>query len=267
MRRDTTRLQDDSGIWSSFKSRLKASQHPGKSLFMARILCVDDSSEFYLYLTSVLKEHSLTQAATIADALRMVGSGRDSFDLILLDLSLPDGNGMKVLPQMKDAFLNKTVPIIVLSSDSDVVSKVAAFGIGADDYISKPPNSSELRARIEARLRNVNMSEQRSKHITFADLTIDSERMCVDFRNDTGAHKVLDLTPSEFKILRLVTSRPGHVFTRDYMIDSVWGVGKFVGPRTIDAHVSHLRKKLEDSRVQIETVQSVGYKATTRDTQ
>lgn len=232
---------------------------------MARILCIDDSTEFFLYLTSILKEHALFQAGTISDALRLVRSGRESFDLILLDLSLPDGNGMKVLPQLKEAFVAKTVPVMILSTDNDVVSKVAAFGIGADDYVSKPPDSSELRARIEARLRSARTNDRSQKQFLFGDLSIDSDRMCVELRGDEGSNKLLDLTPSEFKILRLVVSRPGHVFTRDSVIDAVWGIGKYVAPRTIDAHVSHLRRKLLPSQVQIETVLSVGYKASVRD--
>ena len=90
---------------------------------MAKILCVEDSAEFYIYLTSILKEHSLTQAESLSDAFKYVQSGRDSFDLILLDISLPDGNGVKALPMLKEAMPNKAVPIIVLSSDNDIISK------------------------------------------------------------------------------------------------------------------------------------------------
>ncbi|WP_413295237.1 response regulator transcription factor [Bdellovibrio sp. HCB185ZH] len=231
---------------------------------MAKILCVEDSSEFFIYLTSVLKDHSLTQAESIAEAFNIVQTGRDSFDLVLLDISLPDGNGMKILPDLKDSFKAKPVPIIILSTDDDIISKVAAFGIGADDYISKPPNSSELRARVDARLRAVKSYQQNTQQVQLGDLFIDSNRMCVEIRNPKGASQV-ELTPFEFKILKILCSRPGQVFSREQLIDQVWGVGKYVTERTVDAHVSHLRKKISDSSVKVETVLSAGYKATVKD--
>ncbi|MBO9666048.1 MAG: response regulator transcription factor [Bdellovibrio sp.] len=232
---------------------------------MAKILCVEDSAEFYIYLTSVLKDHTLIQAESINDAFKMVQNGRDSFDLVLLDISLPDGNGVKALPMLKDSFTSKQVPFVVISSDDDILSKVAAFGIGADDYISKPPNSSELRARIEARLRAVNAYQQNIQQVQFGDLMIDSNRMCVEWRSSQKGAVQIELTPFEFKILRMVCSRPGQVYSREQLIDQVWGVGKFVTERTVDAHVSHLRKKIADSNVKIETVLGAGYKASIKE--
>ncbi|WP_413586367.1 response regulator transcription factor [Bdellovibrio sp. HCB274] len=232
---------------------------------MAKILCIEDSIEFFIYLTSVLKDHTLTQAESISDAFNIVKTGRDSFDLVLLDISLPDGNGMKILPDLKDSFKAKPVPIIILSTDDDIISKVAAFGIGADDYISKPPNSSELRARVDARLRAVKSYQQNTQQVQLGDLYIDSNRMCVELRNSKAGTVQIELTPFEFKILKILCGRPGQVFSREQLIDQVWGVGKYVTERTVDAHVSHLRKKISDSSVKVETVLSAGYKAAVRD--
>ncbi|MEK2689940.1 response regulator transcription factor [Bdellovibrio sp. GT3] len=232
---------------------------------MAKILCIEDSTEFFIYLSSVLKDHTLTQAESIADAFNIVQTGRDSFDLVLLDISLPDGNGMKILPDLKDSFKAKPVPIIILSTDDDIISKVAAFGIGADDYISKPPNSSELRARVDARLRAVKSYQQNTQQVQLGDLYIDSNRMCVELRNPKTGTVQIELTPFEFKILKILCARPGQVYSREQLIDQVWGVGKYVTERTVDAHVSHLRKKISDSSVKVETVLSAGYKAAVRD--
>ncbi len=229
---------------------------------MAKILCVEDSAEFYIYLTSVLQGHTLIQAQSLSEAFRLVQGGRETFDLVLLDISLPDGNGMKALPELKEAFATKSVPFIVLSADDDVLSKVAAFGIGADDYVSKPPNSSELRARVEARLRTASTQQQNLSQILIGDLIIDTNRMSVEIKRDASTEQV-ELTPFEFKILRTVCLRPGQVYSRDQLIDQVWGHGKFVSERTVDAHVSHLRKKISNSSVKIETVLSAGYKAVT----
>ncbi|MFS4459551.1 response regulator transcription factor [Bdellovibrio sp. HCB2-146] len=232
---------------------------------MAKILCVEDSAEFYIYLTSVLRDHILVQAESLNDAFKILQTGRDSFDLVLLDISLPDGNGVRALPDLKEAFKSKPVPIIVLSSDNDVISKVAAFGIGADDYVSKPPDASELRARVEARLRAARVMQDNINQIQIGDLIIDSNRMSVELISSKKGRVQIDLTPFEFKILKIVAARPGQVFTRDQLIDQVWGVGKYVTQRTVDAHVSHLRKKITDSCVSIETVLSVGYKAEVKD--
>jgi len=231
---------------------------------MAKILCVEDSTEFYIYLTSVLRDHTLIQAETLNDAFKLLQNGRESFDMVLLDISLPDGNGMKALPGLKETFSSKMVPIIILSSDNDVISKVAAFGIGADDYVAKPFDASEFRARIEARLRFARALQDNMNQIKIGDLYIDSNNMSVEIQNSQVGRESVQLTPYEFKILKIVSARPGQVFTRDQLLDQVWGLGKHVTQRTVDAHVSHLRRKIANSTVSIETVLSVGYKAEVR---
>ncbi len=231
---------------------------------MAKLLCVEDSPEFSLFLSSVLKDHSIVMASDLKQALALTEKENHSFDLILLDISLPDGNALKILPKLRQSFGSNTIPIIVLSADSDVITKVAAFGVGADDYIAKPPDPAELRARIEARLRAVRSAEMNKAQFQIGELLIDSNTMRVEVHAKNG-FEILDLTPSEFKILKVVANRPGQVYSRDQLIDHVWGTGKFVTPRTVDAHVSNLRKKLCNSRVKIETVTGLGYKAAIQD--
>ncbi len=232
---------------------------------MARILCIEDSQEFQIYLSSVLPEHTLIHVSSLSEALNTITSGFNHFDLILLDISLPDGNGMKFLPTIKEALTDQFIPFIVISSDTDLLTKVAAFGIGADDYISKPPETSELKARIEAKLRWVRSLSSKQKVFTFEDLCIDLEKMSVEIVQKNSQRILLDLTPFEFKILKLLVNRPGQVFSRDHIIDRVWG-GKSMTSRTIDTHVSHLRSKMMSSVVQIETVLGAGYKVSKRDT-
>ena len=227
---------------------------------MARLLCIEDSQEYQIYLTSILKEHSLVFVDSVHEAIRIAESGRDHFDLILLDVSLPDGNGIKILPLLKEKLLPALVPVIVLSADNDVLTKVAAFGVGADDYVSKPADPSELRARIEARIRSVKTLTAEKSQLIYGDLTIDLDKMTVEIQLKSLKRESLELTPYEFKILRLLLSRPGQVYTREVIIDKVWGTDKFITARTVDAHVSHLRKKMLKSQIQIETVLSTGYK-------
>lgn len=227
---------------------------------MARILCIEDSQEFQIYLSSILKEHNLTFVSNSNEALRITESGRDHFELILLDVSLPDGNGIKILPRLKEAMAPRFVPVMILSSDSDIITKVAAFGVGADDYINKPPEPSELRARIDARLRTAQSISQEKSVLEYSDLIVDLDKMTVEILLKNNRRESIELTPYEFKILKLLLSRPGQVYSREMIIDRVWGIDKFITSRTVDAHVSHLRKKLVQSQVQIETVLSAGYK-------
>jgi DNA-binding response OmpR family regulator len=227
---------------------------------MARILCIEDSQEFQIYLASILKEHSITFVSNGNEALRITEGGRDHFELILLDVSLPDGNGIKILPRLKEAMSPRFVPILVLSSDSDIITKVAAFGVGADDYINKPPEPNELRARISARLRTAQSLGQEKSLLEYSDLVIDLDKMTIEILLKNNSRESVELTPYEFKILKLLLSRPGQVYSREMIIDRVWGIDKFITSRTVDAHVSHLRKKLIHSQVQIETVLSAGYK-------
>ena len=231
---------------------------------MNRILCIEDSIEYQIYLTGLLKNYNLTFAPDAARALQIIENGRDRFDLVLLDVSLPDGNGIKLLPKLRDFFSAHYVPVIILSGDSDIVTKVAAFGVGADDYIIKPADPSELRVRIEARLRNAQMFAIPKNVIEFAGVRLDLDKMTVEFQNEKSVEKI-DLTPFEFKLLKLFLARPDQVFSRDMIIDRVWGVDKFITSRTVDTHISHLRKKLEASSIKIETVLSSGYKLIAKD--
>jgi DNA-binding response OmpR family regulator len=231
---------------------------------MNRILCVEDSIEYQIYLTGLLKEYNLTFAADAGKALQLTQGGRDQFDLILLDVSLPDGSGIKLLPKLRESFSDYFVPIIILSGDSDIVTKVAAFGVGADDYIIKPTDPSELRVRIEARLRAVQRMSAEKTLIEFGGVRLDMNKMSVEF-NKMGNSVKIELTPFEFKILKLLLARPDQVFSRDVIIDRVWGTDKYITSRTVDTHISHIRKKLDESAVKIETVLSTGYKLVAKD--
>ncbi len=227
---------------------------------MARILCLEDSGEFQIYLSSVLREHTIVFFGTIDDAVRSIEKSSNKYDLLLLDLSLPDGNGAAALPKLRQTLGDQTIPCIIISANADPFSKVAAFGIGADDYICKPPDSNELKARVEAKLRWAASKTSETAVITYEDLTINSDTMVVEIVSPKGIRENINLTPLEFKILKLLLTRPEQVFTRDMIIDRLWGVGKYITERTIDAHVSHLRKKISSSKALISTVLGTGYK-------
>jgi DNA-binding response OmpR family regulator len=167
---------------------------------------------------------------------------------------------MRFLPRLKERLSSKIVHIFFIIRDFYVLTKVAAFGVGADDYISKPPDSSELKARIEARLRSAMSHPAQKTQLAFGDLRMDLEQMSVTITPDAGAPTRVELTPYEFKILRMLMGRPGQVFSREQIIERIWGLGRYITFRTIDAHVSHIRRKILKSQTRIETVLTAGYK-------
>ncbi|MCC2679816.1 MAG: hypothetical protein K0R29_2392 [Pseudobdellovibrio sp.] len=226
---------------------------------MNRILCIEDSVEYQIYLSALLKDYNVTFASDSNKALQITQNAREQFDLVLLDVSLPDGNGIKLVPKLREAFSSQFVPIIVVSGDNDIVTKVAAFGVGADDYISKPADPTELKIRIEARLRNAQLMTSEKSIIEFSGVKLDTDKMSVEVKTPEAIQKA-ELTPYEFKLLKLLLSRPDHVFSREVIIDRVWGIDKYITTRTVDTHISHIRKKLESSLIKIETVLSTGYK-------
>jgi two-component system phosphate regulon response regulator PhoB/two-component system alkaline phosphatase synthesis response regulator PhoP len=187
----------------------------------------------------------------------------NSVDLLILDIMLPESSGLDILKTFrKDAKFEKT-PIILLSAKSDEFDKVLGLELGADDYISKPFSLRELIARVKAALRrnasgstDAVLDKQESKNKTENSvLKIDRESFDVYVEN-----KKVELTMSEFKLLELLTGRENKVFTREEILDHLWGEEKDVTDRTIDFHIKNLRKKLGRAGQRIKNVRSIGYK-------
>ena len=183
-----------------------------------------------------------------------------SFDLIILDIMLPGMNGFEILSRLRQNG-NRT-PVIVLTARNAEEEVVQGLKRGADDYITKPFGVAELLARVSAVLRRTNqddskLTESTDKVITAGDLSIYPERYEVILNGET-----VPLRPKEFEVLLYLVQRPGMVITRDDLMNVVWGFDYIGGQRTVDVHVSSLRKKLElgQQSVQIESIRGVGYK-------
>jgi len=179
---------------------------------------------------------------------------RDKPDLILLDLMLPDIDGMDVCRYLRKNEGLSQIPVIMLTARGEESDKVLGLGLGADDYVTKPFSVNELIARIQAVLRR---QEQRDavRQIVLGSLLIDLDKHEV-------AHdgRKVDLTATEFKILQILASRPGRVFTRDQILDHLWGHEKAVVDRTVDVHIRNLRDKLGPAASLVKNVRGVGYK-------
>lgn len=181
----------------------------------------------------------------------------NSPDLVILDLMLPSIDGLEVCRRIRSS--NEKIsmmPIIMLTAKGSEVDKIVGLEMGADDYIVKPFSPRELIARVKAVLRRTTAkNEMNGKIIKISSLTIDADRYEAMINNEK-----IELTTTEFNILLILASKPGWVFSRNKLLDMLWGEDKIVLDRTIDVHIQKLRKKLGQLGDHIKSVHGVGYK-------
>ena len=178
-------------------------------------------------------------------------------DLIILDVMLPHMDGFEVCKRIRKEGI--TSPIMMLTVKDEELDKVLGLELGADDYVTKPFSLKEISARVKALLRRVEDYQDEMTVFRFGDVELDFHKY--ESRKDG---KDLELTPLEFKILRLMITKKGKVITRDEFLDIIWGVDNLaVSHRTVDSHIAHIRKKVEDdpsNPLYIQSVHSIGYK-------
>ncbi len=181
--------------------------------------------------------YKIDEAYSIQDAMKNLKE--KNYDLILLDIVLPDGNGLTLCQNIRNS---SPVPIVIISEEKEVMSKVLALNYGADDYITRPFNVLELKARINAILRRVNMNETNGleESVKLDDFSINTLGRRVSI-ND----RVIDLTGKEFDLFYMLISHPGEVFTREELLERIWGYEYFGDLRTVDVHIRRLREKIE----------------------
>lgn len=222
------------------------------------ILMIEDAPDVRAVVEGALTTDSLAvvSATTAEEALKLVR--KQKFDLILLDIHLPDRDGLEFFLELQKAAkggASKDVPIIFLTGKADVSHKVTAFSLGAEDYIVKPFNIVELRARVEARLKKVTQKKDRAEEFVVAGYRVE-----VPAQRVYKGGKELGLTPLEFKIFHMLVKKPDRIFSREEILDKVWGTDVHVLNRTVDAHICTLRKKLEPDDDCIESVSGEGYR-------
>ena len=206
---------------------------------MPHILLVDDEAALLKGLKLSLEREGFTvlTADSGRKALEMATTERP--DLIVLDLMLPEVDGLEVCKTIRQT---STVPIIMLTARSEDIDKILGLEMGADDYLTKPFNSRELIARIRAHLRRVNWSSvvQEDERIVYGELCIDAPKRRVEVRGDA-----VELTAKEFDILVTLATNPGRVYTRENLLEIIWGYKYFGDVRNVDVHVRRLREKIE----------------------
>ena len=220
-----------------------------------KILVVDDEKKIVDIVKAYLEKdgYKVVVAYDGREALTMARG--QSPDLIILDLMLPEVSGWDVCRTLR---AESNVPIIMVTARDDDTDKIVGLELGADDYVTKPFNPKELLSRVRAVLRRVEGTADKRSVIEFAELSIDLERHEVR-RGDM----LLELTPTEFELLKVLAEAPGRVFSRLQLLDKILGDAYEGYERTIDSHIKNLRKKVEidpDRPKYIMTVRGVGYK-------
>ena len=225
-----------------------------------KILVVDDEATIreMIGFALSLAGFSYAEAADAAQAEAEILNGPP--DLILLDWMLPGRSGIEFVKLLRSDPATRSIPVIMLTARGEQEDKIRGLRDGADDYVTKPFAPKELVARIEAVLRRMK-PEATNQTVNVKGLLLDplSHRVTAEERD-------LDLGPTEFRLLHVLMTHPERVYTRDQLLDLVWGRNIHVGPRTVDMHVSNLRKALEASGHHrlIQTVHGSGYRFSTR---
>lgn len=221
-----------------------------------KILIVDDDANICELLRMYLTKDGF-DTATAADGEQAIElADRYKPDLILLDIMMPRLDGWQVCRQIRKT---SEVPIIMLTAKGEVFDKILGLELGADDYISKPFDTKEVMARIKAVLRRSNEKDKKNdvKEVRFDKLTINltNYELTVD-------GKQIDTPPKELELIYHLASNPNRVYTRDQLLDEVWGFDYYGDSRTVDVHVKRLREKLENvsDKWSLKTVWGVGYK-------
>lgn len=175
-------------------------------------------------------------------------------DLLILDLMLPDADGMEVCKALRGDPKTAAIPIIIVTAKGEETDRVLGLELGADDYVTKPFSPRELVARAKAVLRRQIVPEARNL-IEAGAIRIDLQQHSVSVSG-----KTVDLTATEFRLLALLASKPGWVFSRDQLLDHLWAGEKAVVDRTVDVHIKNLRDKLGKAGLAVKNVRGVGYK-------
>jgi DNA-binding response OmpR family regulator len=219
------------------------------------IAVVEDELDILELVSLHLKKERFTVRGHLNGSSFLKSLNADPPSLVVLDLMLPDMDGFEICRHLKSKPAHSSIPIIILTARSEETDRVLGLELGADDYMVKPFSPRELTARVKAVLRRTFKEEEDPEKIEIGGVAIDPHKYEV-----TVEGKKIDLTTTEFRILQLLASKNGWVFTRDRILTHLWGNDKMVLDRTIDVHIKHLREKLGNAGGYIKNMRGVGYK-------
>ncbi len=216
----------------------------------ARVLVVEDEREVAAGLRALLEPegYAVTLAGSLAEARRALAAGGQ--DVVLLDWRLPDGEGIDLLKELRRT---SELPVLMVTARVDVIDRVLGLEIGADDYVTKPFEPRELLARLKARLRTRGAAPAARRIVEYAGIRVDLDDRTVQLEG-----RDVPMTRMELDLLALLLEHPGRVFSREELLNRVWGYERTPTTRTVDTHVVQLRSKLRADLV--ESVRGIGYR-------
>lgn len=232
---------------------------------MKKILVIDDESDIVEIVSYNLRKEGFQVDASLDGESALSKIKENHYDLIILDLMLPGLQGIELCKIIRNNPATAELPVIMLTAKGEEVDKVLGLEMGADDYITKPFSPRELVARTKAVLRRVESRRASSlpdeagskKPIRIKDMFIDREKYIV-----TVNDRQIKLSATEFKLLVYLAERPNKIYSRDHLLDAVWGNDVYVEPRTVDVHIRRLRTKIEEdpnNPTYLKTMRGIGY--------
>jgi two-component system alkaline phosphatase synthesis response regulator PhoP len=229
---------------------------------MKRVLVIEDDKDIVELVRYNLEKDGYQIMASSDGAMGLAQIRKAPPDLLILDLMLPKLSGLEICKEVrKDVGLNR-LPILILTAKGEEADRVVGLELGADDYVTKPFSPRELGARVKALLRRTEPATPSEKPIELGALHIDPAAYRV-----TRGGKAVPMSTLEFRLLYFLAARPNRVFTRDQLLDAVWGTDRFVTPRSVDVYVRRLREKIEPDPqhpAYMKTIRGAGYLFETR---
>ncbi|MEO6460121.1 MAG: response regulator transcription factor [Bdellovibrionota bacterium] len=224
----------------------------------SEILVIEDQADMQMTIGATLKGVcNLTFVGSLAEAHQALKAKR--FDLCLLDIMLPDGDGFSFCAKLRNETSSDELPLFFLTGKSSASDKIQAFQLGADDYITKPFDPGELKARVNARLRNSQAQKNEDRGTTAGNIKVVLSTQRAFIQKENGSSDSIDLSSLEFRILHYFIRRQDYVISRGQLLEAVWGLNLNVNTRTVDTHISHLRKKMAGASHEIKAVKGTGY--------
>jgi len=255
-------IHTDAYRYATHYGKLPPMRSTARELYMKRILLIEDDRDIVELVRYNLANEGFQVNAALDGASGLSALKKTPPDLLLLDLMLPKISGLEICREVrKDESLNR-LPILMLTARGDEADRVVGLEMGADDYVTKPFSPRELIARVKALLRRAEPPAESPRIIEIGKLAIDPASYRV-----SQSGKPVPLSTLEFRLLYYLASRPNRVFTRDQLLDAVWGTDRFVTPRSVDVYVRRLREKIEsdpENPLHLKTVRGAGYLFETR---
>jgi phosphate regulon transcriptional regulator PhoB len=228
---------------------------------LKKILIVEDEHDLIKLLKYNLEKEGFKVGHTTDGSLALAEIRREMPDLVILDLMLPGMDGLEVCRQLRRNDRFASIPVLMLTARSEEADRVVGLEIGADDYVTKPFSMRELIARVRALLRRHDAPDTNRNSIQRGDLRIDPSAHSVSIMG-----KEIELSALEFRLLHHLASHPGMVFSRDQLLDRVWGNDRSVTQRSVDVYIRRVREKIElkpQDPIYLQTVHGVGYRFAT----